>query len=66
MWVCHIQLSSHFEVTVHCFSVLVYLYIIQFKQCQGNKINEKKEWEVYSRLEYLYFPNVPLQFYVFC
>jgi len=31
MRVCQTQLSSHFEVTLHCFSVFVSLYVTEYK-----------------------------------
>lgn len=47
MSVCHIQLSSHFAIIVHCFSVglLVYLYIIQFKHSASETKLIKKSGE---------------------
>jgi hypothetical protein len=48
------KLSSHFEVTAHCFSVVVLLYVIQCKHCAKETKSIKKQWEVCSELEYIY------------
>jgi len=41
--VCQTKLSSHFEVTVHCFSVVVSLYVIQCKHSAKETKSIKKK-----------------------